>query len=132
MRSIRSVELQDVFESDAFIFLVFELCRNGELFDYLTSVVTLSEKKTRYIMRQVFEGVDYIHSHSIVHRDLKPENILLDNSFNVKITDFGFAKVLLDDQKLFDLCGTPGYLAPETLKCSMWEKAPGYSREVDM
>lgn len=45
------VELQDVFESDAFVFLVFELCRNGELFDYLTSVVTLSEKKTRYIMR---------------------------------------------------------------------------------
>ncbi|KAG4080341.1 hypothetical protein HA402_010833 [Bradysia odoriphaga] len=126
------VELQDVFESDAFIFLVFELCRNGELFDYLTSVVTLSEKKTRYIMRQVFEGVDYIHSHSIVHRDLKPENILLDNSFNVKITDFGFAKILLNDQKLYDLCGTPGYLAPETLKCSMWEKAPGYSKEVDI
>lgn len=49
-----AVELQDVFESDAFIFLVFELCRNGELFDYLTSVVTLSEKKTRYIMRSVF------------------------------------------------------------------------------
>lgn len=46
-----SVELQDVFESDTFIFLVFELCKNGELFDYLTSVVTLSEKKTRYIMR---------------------------------------------------------------------------------
>lgn len=103
--------------------------------------------------RQVFEGVEYIHSHSIVHRDLKPENILLDNSFNVKITDFGFAKILLDDKKLFgklfsqlncvwslfliahlisDLCGTPGYLAPETLKCSMWENAPGYSREVDI
>lgn len=65
------VELQDVFESDAFIFLVFELCRQGELFDYLTSVVTLSEKKTRYIMRQIFEGVDYIHSRNIVHRDLK-------------------------------------------------------------
>lgn len=46
-----TVELQDVFESDAFMFLVFELCRHGELFDYLTSVVTLSEKKTRYIMR---------------------------------------------------------------------------------
>lgn len=49
--SFWTVELQDVFESDAFIFLVFELCRQGELFDYLTSVVTLSEKKSRYIMR---------------------------------------------------------------------------------
>lgn len=126
------IELQDVFESEAFIFLVFELCRHGELFDYLTSVVTLSEKKTRYIMRQVFEAVDYIHSENIVHRDLKPENILLDDNLNVKITDFGFAKHLPEGQKLFDLCGTPGYLAPETLKVNMFDNAPGYSREVDI
>ncbi|KAM3959474.1 phosphorylase kinase gamma isoform 1-T1 [Aphomia sociella] len=126
------IELQDVFESETFIFLVFELCKNGELFDYLTSVVTLSEKKTRYIMRQVLEGVRYVHSKSIVHRDLKPENILLDDQLNVKITDFGFAKVLKDGEKLFELCGTPGYLAPETLKANMFEDAPGYGMEVDV
>ncbi|XP_068623420.1 phosphorylase b kinase gamma catalytic chain, skeletal muscle/heart isoform isoform X2 [Battus philenor] len=126
------IELQDVFESETFIFLVFELCKNGELFDYLTSVVTLSEKKTRYIMRQVLEGVRYVHSKNIVHRDLKPENILLDDQLNVKITDFGFAKVLKDGEKLFELCGTPGYLAPETLKANMFEDAPGYGMEVDI
>uniref|UniRef100_A0A2H1W7G0 SFRICE_034542 n=1 Tax=Spodoptera frugiperda TaxID=7108 RepID=A0A2H1W7G0_SPOFR len=126
------IELQDVFESETFIFLVFELCKNGELFDYLTSVVTLSEKKTRYIMRQVLEGVRHVHSKCIVHRDLKPENILLDDQLNVKITDFGFAKVLKDGEKLFELCGTPGYLAPETLKANMFDDAPGYGKEVDM
>ncbi|KAL0867548.1 hypothetical protein ABMA27_008320 [Loxostege sticticalis] len=126
------IELQDVFESETFIFLVFELCKNGELFDYLTSVVTLSEKKTRYIMRQVLEGVKYVHSKSIVHRDLKPENILLDDQLNVKITDFGFAKVLKDGERLFELCGTPGYLAPETLKANMFDDAPGYGMEVDV
>ncbi|KAF2885449.1 hypothetical protein ILUMI_20729 [Ignelater luminosus] len=126
------IELQDVFESSTFIFLVFELCKHGELFDYLTSVVTLSEKKTRYIMRQVLEGVQHIHGNGVVHRDLKPENILLDDNLNVKITDFGFAKKLAPGEMLFDLCGTPGYLAPETLRSNMLEDAPGYSYQVDI
>ena len=41
------VTLHDVFESDTFIFLVFELCENGELFDYLTNKITLTEKRVR-------------------------------------------------------------------------------------
>ncbi|XP_047005200.1 phosphorylase b kinase gamma catalytic chain, skeletal muscle/heart isoform isoform X2 [Schistocerca americana] len=126
------IELHDVFESSTFIFLVFELCKNGELFDYLTSVVALSEKKTRYIMRQLFEALQYVHGKNIVHRDLKPENILLDDNFNIKLTDFGFARVVKPGEKLFDLCGTPGYLAPEVLKCNMFETAEGYSYDVDI
>ncbi|XP_059478741.1 phosphorylase b kinase gamma catalytic chain, skeletal muscle/heart isoform isoform X3 [Neocloeon triangulifer] len=127
------IELHDVFESNTFIFLVFELCRNGELFDHLTNVVTLSEKKTRYIMKQVFEAIEHVHDKGIVHRDIKPENILLDENLNVKLTDFGFARVLKDNEKLFELCGTPGYLAPEVLKCNMFEDyTVGYGQEVDV
>uniref|UniRef100_A0A2P2IDH6 phosphorylase kinase n=1 Tax=Hirondellea gigas TaxID=1518452 RepID=A0A2P2IDH6_9CRUS len=126
------IELHDVFESSTFIFLVFELCKNGELFDYLTSVVTLSEKKTKTIMKQLMEALKHVHNQSIVHRDLKPENILLDDNYNVKLTDFGFAKILTPGETLMELCGTPGYLAPELLRSNMIEGAPGYGMEVDL
>ncbi|EFX65772.1 phosphorylase b kinase gamma catalytic chain, skeletal muscle/heart isoform-like isoform X2 [Daphnia pulex] len=126
------IELHDVFESETFIFLVFELCRNGELFDYLTSVVTLSEKKTKYIMKQLFEALQHVHRLNIAHRDLKPENILLDDSLNVKLTDFGFARILNPGEKLYELVGTPGYLAPELLKSNMFEGLDGYGKEVDI
>ncbi|XP_037512495.1 phosphorylase b kinase gamma catalytic chain, liver/testis isoform isoform X2 [Rhipicephalus sanguineus] len=126
------IELHDVFESTTFIFLVLELCRHGELFDYLTSVVALSEKKTKSIMKQLFEAVEFVHSKGIVHRDLKPENILLDDDLNVKVTDFGFATQLAESETLTELCGTPGYLAPELLKASMYESSEGYDKQVDI
>lgn len=126
------IGLVDVFESDVFFFLVFELAEKGELFDHLTEQVTLSEKKTRRIMQEVFEAVKFMHNSGVVHRDLKPENILLDENYRVKISDFGFAVNLKDGETLRELCGTPGYLSPEVLQCSMFPDAPGYGKEVDM
>jgi phosphorylase kinase gamma subunit len=126
------IELHDVFESEAFVFLIFELCKKGELFDYLTEVVTLSEKRARQVMKQLLSAVEYIHARGIVHRDLKPENILMDDNFNVKLSDFGFATEISHDEELTELCGTPGYLAPEALKVSMYDDVPGYGRPVDM
>jgi len=128
------VELMDVFECQTYIFLIFELAVNGELFEYLNSVIMLSEKKATRIFRQILEALKHCHNRGVIHRDIKPENILLDENFNIKLTDFGFAKVLQPEERLFDVCGTPGYLAPEVLRAGMSERREthGYGLEADI
>ncbi|CAF3844294.1 unnamed protein product [Rotaria magnacalcarata] len=120
------------FETPTYVFIVMELCHNGELFDYLTTVVRLSEKRTRQIMSSIFNAVNHLHSHRVVHRDLKLENILMDSNMNIKITDFGFAVQLGENATLYDLFGTPGYMSPELLKRVQNADMPGYGLPVDL
>ena len=62
---------------------------------------------------QVTSIFEYLHNKNIIYRDLKPENLLINDKGYLKITDFGFSKMVED--RTYTLCGTPEYLAPEML-----------------
>ena len=93
-----------------------ELATGGELFDYVATTGRFSEPIARFYFRQLIEGLDYCHQKGVTHRDLKPENVLYDNSFNLKIADFGFAAPV-DGRDgsgyLKTKLGTESYMAPE-------------------
>jgi len=63
-------------------------------------------------MSDITSAVVYLHERDICHRDIKPENILVHENGHLLLTDFGWAKHIVNDQMRFTVCGTPEYLAP--------------------
>ncbi len=98
-------------------YIVLDYASKGELFDYIySSQKGLNEKYAKLIFGKILRGVQTLHKSGICHRDLKMQNILLDDSFNPKICDFGFATDISGEDgsgKLNKFLGTVNYAAPE-------------------
>nr|CAG4640740.1 EOG090X03P9 [Eulimnadia texana] len=110
------LELYTFLEDSDNVYLILELCENGELQRYLKSLgKPLSEDQAaREVLQQVVDGILYLHSHQILHRDLSLANLLLTKDMKVKIADFGLATQLTrPDEKHLTMCGTPNYISPE-------------------
>ena len=95
------------------LYLDLELINGGELFTYLRGVGRFPIDQARMYIAEIISIFDYLHSKNIIYRDLKPENILIHKSGYLKLTDFGFAKIV--EGRTYTLCGTPEYLAPEII-----------------
>src|SRR5206468_7968022 len=78
----------------------------------LTRLRALSIRKGVELIRQICEGLREAHAQGIIHGDLKPENIMLDETGDVKIMDFGIARVA-STTTTTALSGTPAYMSPE-------------------
>ena len=100
-------------QDDKYLYLALELINGGELFTYLRGVGRFPVDQARVYIAQIVSIFEYLHSKNIIYRDLKPENILIHKSGYLKLTDFGFAKIV--EGRTYTLCGTPEYLAPEII-----------------
>ncbi|CAI5467102.1 unnamed protein product [Closterium sp. Yama58-4] len=135
------VQLRAVFEDDAAVHMVMELCDGGELFDEIVRRGRLSERDAAQVFSQIVSAVAFCHSRGVLHRDLKPENILLarypasaaaaaaagacPRVVVAKLADFGLAIPLKQGERARGVAGSPFYIAPEVLRGD-------YSLEADL
>lgn len=113
------VTIHDVVEGESGqeTFIAMELVSGTDLKEMLRPGEPLDLAFVGDVVSQIAQGLDYAHSQSVIHRDIKPANILLTDERQVKITDFGIARIdtsnLTQDTQLL---GTPNYMAPEQIQ----------------
>ncbi|XP_042366512.1 serine/threonine-protein kinase 17A [Plectropomus leopardus] len=115
------INLHQVYEMASEMVLVLEFAAGGEIFNQCVSDQedeAFSEEDVKRLMRQILEGVSFLHQNNVVHLDLKPQNILLTSSSplgDIKIVDFGLSRMVSSQQEIREIMGTPEYVAPEIL-----------------
>ena len=118
------VRMEYFFKDNVYIYMVLPFINGGEMFTHLRNMKKFDEQLTKFYAAQVTLALEYMHFLGFVYRDLKPENILIDKDGYLRVTDLGFCKKI-DEERTYTLCGTPEYLAPETIL------SQGYSFSVD-
>uniref|UniRef100_A0A4W5M7H9 Serine/threonine-protein kinase 17A n=1 Tax=Hucho hucho TaxID=62062 RepID=A0A4W5M7H9_9TELE len=118
--SQRVVNLHQVYEMAAEMVLVLQFAAGGEIFNQCVAErdEAFKEEDVKRLMRQILEGVSFLHRNNMVHLDLKPQNILLTSNAllgDIKIVDFGLSRMVSSSQELREIMGTPEYVAPEIL-----------------
>ncbi|XP_029165384.1 cAMP-dependent protein kinase catalytic subunit beta-like isoform X1 [Nylanderia fulva] len=117
------VFMEFCFKDNSYVYMVLPFAQGGEMFTHLRRMGKFDESLARFYAAQVALALEYLHHCSLVYRDLKPENIMIQNSGYIRVTDFGFCKMI--DGRTWTLCGTPEYLAPEVIL------SKGYGKAVD-
>ncbi|KAL6095502.1 prkd2 [Pungitius sinensis] len=124
------VNLDCMFETPEQVFVVMEKLHGDMLEMILSSEKSrLPERLTKFLVTQILVALRHLHFKNIVHCDLKPENVLLASAEpfpQVKLCDFGFARIIGEKSFRRSVVGTPAYLAPEVLR------SKGYNRSLDM
>jgi serine kinase len=113
-------------------YIFMEYADQGDLLAFILDHGAVKERQAQKWFTQILKGLKYLHDQDIAHRDMKCENILLTSTFNIKISDFGFARFIAYEKgqpvSSTTYCGSITYAPPEIVKgvpynpklCDIW------------
>ena len=114
LRHPNIIAIYDTDEEHGMPYFVMEFVEGRELSQLLQEQARFSAEQVLHIGRQLLHAFAYTHQRGIIHRDIKPANIFITNEGDVKVADFGIAKV--ENSELTQVgtsLGTPSYMSPE-------------------
>ena len=131
------LRLLEIYEDPDFVFLVSEYQKEGSLGSFLSNMKedrNFTENEVKFVMEQILLSLDFLHQRKIIHRDLKLDNILVANiervnchrHYEIQLADLGLSVHTPGDEKMTQICGTPGFIAPEIFE------SKGYTYKSDL
>ena len=111
------VTIYDVGEEHDMAYMAMELLKGNDLAEHCRKDKLMPVKKVLDLVASVADALEYAHSNGVVHRDIKPDNIILLEEGQVKVADFGIARVMSSSETQTGvLLGTPSYMSPEQVE----------------
>lgn len=110
------VTIYDVGEESDMAYLAMELLQGDDLSHFCHPKNNLSDAQVINIVKQVADALTYAHQHGVIHRDIKPANIIMLRNGQIKVADFGIARLSTNSQtETGIIMGTPSYMSPEQI-----------------